>query len=328
MKSLMGRDLRMCILLLSIVYTYIVTWLSLNLLDIRINRWIHGIIFFAQGIAVYAAASLAGPQSTVPLCISLGATYTAVIIYAKHLQINVKRELMQNLENEQLEVQASAIEAMREQRHDILNELAIISSYVQMGMPGKAKEALDFLAAKLADKYNYSELPKDAWLSMINQKQQLAALLDIELTICLEADSPSDFNEQRLLPKAVALLLDNAFDAVSREPHPKVELIWKQVGHCRILSVENNGPLIPADELDRLFEYGYSSKPGPNRGWGLPLCRCIAAELGGGLSVRSSPYSTKFIFMLVGKGQEAFAEVAAARDGVEEWQSPVGSTNR
>ncbi|NMB24654.1 MAG: hypothetical protein GX986_03890 [Firmicutes bacterium] len=295
-------------------YIYIITWLAFRLLDIAIDPWILGVLFCAQGVVVTAIATYTELQNTAHLCISLGAAYTTMIIYSKLLQNNVRAELMQSLQKEQLEIQESAIEAMREQRHEILNDLAVISSYMQLGMFSKARQALDFLTAKLADRYNYSELPKDAWLSMIQQKQQQANLMDIELVIRLETDSPSDFNEQRLLPKVATLLLDNAFEAVSTEPNPRVEFIWRYVGHYRILSVENNGPAIPTDELDKLFEYGYSSKPGPNRGWGLPLCKRIAIELGGSLSVRTSVHSTKFIFLLVDRGQEAFAEVAVTRE--------------
>ena len=107
---------------------------------------------------------------------------------------------------------------MREQRHEIINDLAVISAYLQTDMYDKALQSVEFLAAKLADKYNYAELPKDAWLSTITVKKQRAAT-SASSSLRRWAESPTNFNEQRLLP-AAAILLDNAFEAVRREQHP------------------------------------------------------------------------------------------------------------
>ena len=296
------------------VYIYLITWLAFRLLDIAIDPLTLTLLSVALETVIIVASTWMGLTNTANLRISLGAASTIMIIYSKRLHASIRTKALLESQQERLDIRENAIEAMREQRHEILNDLAVVSAYMQMGMPSKARQAVDFLAAKLADKYNYSELPKDAWLSMIGRKQRRAAQLGIELAIHLEAETPTDFNEQRLLPKVAALLLDNAFDAVNRDAEPRIELVWRHVGQNRLLSVENNGPIIPSDRLDRLFEYGYSSKSGPDRGWGLTICKRIAAELGGKLSVRTSAKSTKFILLLIRKELQGLAEAAATRE--------------
>jgi len=245
------------------------------------------------------------------LCVCLGASPLVVIIHLKRIQNEVKDQTLLELQQERIAVQENALEAMRELRHEITNELALVSAYIQMGMGDRALESVEFIAARLADRYNYVVLPKDAWLATINAKQQQASRLGVQLITFIEADDPTNFNEQRLLPKVAANLLDNAFEAVASIENPQVVFIWKRVGQGRLLSVRNNGPAISPCEADKLFDYGYSSKPGENKGWGLSICKRIAAELGGELSVSSNLEMTDFTLFLPAKFQEYLAEAAA-----------------
>ena len=248
------------------------------------------------------------------LCMSLTILPIVTIMYFRRLQTISRDRVLLEAQEEQLAVQENAIEAMREQRHEIINELTLVSNYVQMGMDHKALKSIDFIAALLADRYNYVALPKDAWMATINAKQQHASRLGIQLVTFIEAEAPTNLNEQRLLPKVAANLLDNAFEAVRHTIKPQVILLWKQVDHHRILSVRNNGPAIPPDEQDRVFDYGYSSKEGHNKGWGLAICKRIAAELGGELHVSSNAKMTEFAFFLPSKCQDYQAEAAASQE--------------
>lgn len=248
------------------------------------------------------------------LWICLGALLLIVIIHLKHFQANAKNQSFLELQQERIAVQENALESMRELRHEITNELTLVSAYIQMGMNDKALQSLEFIAARLADRYNYVALPKDAWLATINAKQQQASRLGIQLITFIEADDPTTLNEQRLLPKVAANLLDNAFEAVTSTDDPQVVFIWKQVDQGRLLSVRNNGPVIPPSEAEKLFDYGYSSKPGENKGWGLSICKRIAAELGGKLSVTSNQEMTDFTLFLPAKCQEYLAEAATTSE--------------
>ncbi|MFB3818286.1 MAG: PAS domain-containing sensor histidine kinase [Candidatus Methylomirabilales bacterium] len=90
-----------------------------------------------------------------------------------------------------------------------------------------------------------------------------------------------------LLSEALAQLLRNALEA---SPATGPVLLRAECGADGglALGVEDRGPGIPPEELDRVFQLYYSTKPdGP--GVGLPLARGIARLHGGHLRLESRP---------------------------------------
>lgn len=209
----------------------------------------------------------------------------------KVLQYHVKRST----------VQEAALRTLREERHELLNELTLISTYVEMGKREEALSSIAFSAAKLSDRHNYSTLPADAWTTVLQIKAAEAERLGIHFSLDLQAEPPEHFHEQRLLPKVIMNLLDNAFAAVAKQEEKLVKLHWSMDGQGqRVLSVSNNGPEISPLEGKRIFRGGVTSKEDPSghHGWGLVICNRIAEELGGSLTYTSSPELTTFTLTL------------------------------
>lgn len=209
----------------------------------------------------------------------------------KSLQYHVKQHA----------IQKSAIKTLREERHDFINELTLISTYLQMGKIDEAMKCINYSSAKLADRNNYATLPRDAWLTVLDLKQNEAKQRNIDFQVDVRAEAPSYFKEQRLLPKVIINLVDNAFNAVSTRANPQVTLSWScnEAGE-RILAVSNNGPAISAIDGRMMFRGGVTTKKdhSGNHGWGLVICRDIAKELGGSLTYDSSPQKTSFMLTL------------------------------
>lgn len=198
-------------------------------------------------------------------------------------------------------VQDAALRTLREERHDLLNELTLISTYVQMGKSEEALTSIAYSAAKLSDRYNYATLPADAWTTVIELKQAEAERRGIDFSVDLQIIPPQSFTEQRLLPKVIMNLVDNAFSAVNKQKNPRVTLTWLQNSQGeRLLTVTNNGPAINPWDGQMIFSGGVTSKSDPlgNHGWGLAICTQIACELGASLDYESSPEQTSFIFTL------------------------------
>ena len=204
-------------------------------------------------------------------------------------------------------LQSYALRVLREERHDFLNELTLISSYVQMERWQDAQDCIAYAAASLSDRYNYATLPPDAWLTVLEFKQKEAQQRHIEFDVQILVDPPTDFAERRLLPKLIINLVDNAFTAASKAPNPKVQLCWyEQPNGIRTLLVMNNGAPIPLHQARQIFQGGFTSKKDKagNNGWGLVICKRIAEELGGDLTFESSLEQTKFILTLPTPGAQ------------------------
>ena len=242
--------------------------------------------------ALFGNLFLGGCLFTLPLALIAVHQYiTKEIQTGKSLQYHAKQHA----------VQKSAIKTLREERHEFINELTLISTYLQMGKIKEAMTCIDYSSAKLADRNNYATLPQDAWLTVLELKQTEARHRQIDFQVDVQADAPYCFTEQRLLPKLIINLVDNAFNAVSMRSNPRVTLTWSfgPTGE-RILTVTNNGPEISPWDGKMMFRGGVTTKndSSGNHGWGLVICRDIARELEGSLTYNSSPEETSFILTL------------------------------
>lgn len=190
-----------------------------------------------------------------------------------------------------------AVMIMRAQRHDMINDLTLASTYLQMNRIEDAEQCIAVIAADLSDRYNYATLPKDAWYQVIAAKSDIARSQGVDFRYRLDAPMPDDFHQRRLLPKLVGNLLDNAIDAVAGTENPWISLEWSRTEAGTVLRVSNSGSEIPLELRSKLFEPGLSTK-GNNRGFGLTICRKIANELGASLTVESNSEATTFTLTL------------------------------
>lgn len=94
-----------------------------------------------------------------------------------------------------------------------------------------------------------------------------------------------------LLTRAVRNLLDNAIKA---SPHGGTVCFQAQrIGAMTLLLIQDEGPGIEQDEIERIFEPFYQIEkartPGDSHGLGLAICRRIVRAHGGEVTVRSQP---------------------------------------
>ena len=131
---------------------------------------------------------------------------------------------------------------------------------------------------------------------------------DVRLDVSASAGVPEVRADPLVLRRILENLIGNAVDAArAGDGHVKVNLAPAGNGERVRIEVEDDGPGLAPDELDRVFEDFFTTKPG-GTGLGLSVARRLASDLGGSLKVVSVP----------GEGSRFSLELPAASKGSAE----------
>jgi two-component system heavy metal sensor histidine kinase CusS len=132
-----------------------------------------------------------------------------------------------------------------------------------------------------------------------------AALEDAGLGCRVEGDAAGDF-DAALFKRALSNLIGNATRYATAGSALRVGIERSRSGLVR-LWVANEGPVIPADRLPRLFDRFYRAEPAPRRahgadhlGLGLSIVDAIARMHGGAPFARSDVAQTRIGLTLTG----------------------------
>jgi len=248
----------------------------------------------------------------------------------------LQREML--LRNEHLEVVASVVAGVA---HELNNPLALLVGHATLlkrkagegplaDRAEKLMQAADrcsrivrnFLA--LARRHPPEREPVDLG-RLVRETLEILAygfrVDGIEVEIDLPADLPRlPAADRDRLRQVLVNLAINAHHALRQTTGRKRRLsVRAQVDpQARVvrLVLEDNGPGIPADLRERIFEPFFSTKPaGEGTGLGLPLCRTIVQDHGGELRVEDAP----------GGGARFVVELPFAPAGVEATPSAPGA---
>jgi signal transduction histidine kinase len=115
----------------------------------------------------------------------------------------------------------------------------------------------------------------------------------VHLTLNVEKDLPPVYGFGGELNQIWANLIDNAIDAVSEGG--RVELAAARVRNKVVVSVIDDGPGVPPDIRDRIFDPFFSTKPaGHGMGLGLDIVRRLILRHNGVIELDSQPGRTQF----------------------------------
>ncbi len=203
-------------------------------------------------------------------------------------QISYFEQKERLIEEEKAAILQEAIGLMQENRNDVLNSLAVVNSYLELGKYAQAQEHLDFIVADQRDKFEYNSniFTNDPWETVIKSKQAEALAKDILFSIDLEACPPENKVTKRLVARIMANLVEKAFHAVGRISNPQVNLRWYR-------NVEN--VLEVSSNCDPAIQENTGTED-----WNLLICHKLAAEVGGSLTVEFTKLTTVYRFSYQG----------------------------
>lgn len=140
----------------------------------------------------------------------------------------------------------------------------------------------------------------EAIAAILKDKQDPIAERKARVLVALPENLPPVFADPAHTREVLGILIENAI-AHSDLSAPVVSVTATEKRHEILIAVENNGPAIPADDLEHIFEqYWRSGSPGHSEGAGFPLyiAHALTERMGGRMWFSSTPDSTNFTVAL------------------------------
>lgn len=120
------------------------------------------------------------------------------------------------------------------------------------------------------------------------------------------------------LRQAIENLVRNACEAMDGQPGSLLRLGVERSGPMAVVRVEDNGPGIPPERLDGIFQPFVSSK-GKGMGLGLSICKEIVEGHGGRIEVQSEPGAGTVFTLLLPLYEEPVGATGPAEGGRSAW---------
>ena len=211
------------------------------------------------------------------------------------------------------------LDALRAQAHEFANKLHTISGLIELGFHDRAvaliksstdaqQELIDDLPLRIGD---------PALAALLVGKASVAAERGISLRVSpssrLQPHGELSGGLSADLVTIVGNLIENAFDATEGRPERTVDVdVSEEAGGVRI-QIRDTGPGVPLDDVDRIFESGFTTRPDAqgSHGVGLALVRRAVERWDGEVTVGSDDGAV-FEVWLPAVRLPASARVAAA----------------
>lgn len=195
-------------------------------------------------------------------------------------------------------------DTLRSQTHEYSNKLHTIAGLIQLGAND---EALTLIGSEVSDHQALIQLLLEAvpdpvlagcLLGKYNRAREMGLSLLIDPDSRM-AELPESLPRDQLV-SVVGNLIDNALEA-TRLAHPnggQVQLSMTDLGHDLIFEVGDQGPGIPDEQRERIFEKGVTTKSEANHGIGLHLVRSFVARWGGSVTLEVQQSGSRFTLYL------------------------------
>ena len=159
-------------------------------------------------------------------------------------------------------------------------------------------------AKVVQDLRSFIKEPQNTSKGMVNLRENIATVLtifnyelkrniDVEFTV---PDSLSLLGFDIKLFQLWSNIIKNAIEAMDdKKERGKLKINGKKTKNGIEISIENNGPLIPEQIQQKIFEKYFTTKSGQNgSGWGLSIVKNVLVMHNATISLNSTSVSTTF----------------------------------
>ncbi|MBU3136350.1 GHKL domain-containing protein [Clostridium gasigenes] len=194
------------------------------------------------------------------------------------------------LQNKYNPILIDIVEETRRKQHDFKNHLNTINAIVEIASEKELKHELKKYIT--SSKYLNKSIEDIMYIdnivikAIIYNKLCEADRLNIKLLVNVKNDSLENSLNDYEISDILNNLLDNAFEAAIDSTNDKVVILnICTKGSTNIIEVRNSGITINLDNIKSIFERGFSTKKGKNRGYGLYNIKKIAEKNGGNVQL-------------------------------------------
>ncbi len=182
--------------------------------------------------------------------------------------------------------------ALRAQEHEFTNRLHVIAGLMDLGEFDEASRFVTNVAHShlVSAEDLRARIAPPAVAALLLAKLSVAAEREVDVVITPTSHLEVPGSDAQNLMTIVGNLIDNAIEAVAAQPAPRTITVHLQAEEEILILVSDNGPGIPAETIDEIFEDGYSTKSPrghARRGLGLALVQRLVHREGGTVTARS-----------------------------------------
>lgn len=212
--------------------------------------------------------------------------------YANMIVLSDRSFHMLNETNRQLE---KLNNTLRSQRHDFMNHLQVVYSLIELDEFGDAKDYIERVYSDIQKVNRALRTNNPAVNALIQAKiihaEKLGAQPEVNITTQLAQMNIPAWEFCRVLGN----LIDNAIYAL-QGIHTERKLYIELFEDIKMYGfrISNNGPAIPPDIIDKIFDSGFTTKGEHGEGMGLVITRDTLQQYGGSISVSSCEKLTEF----------------------------------
>lgn len=213
---------------------------------------------------------------------------SAVVFFAK---INSK-----NKEVESLNIQYNEkITELKKLKHDYGSEISSLYGLYQL----KRYDRMGVILKEIVDRYQSMSVPislERRGNPIVSSVLHSASNAGVNVITIDEADYDEISLSDNELLKVVSNIVSNAVEALKGTQSPTIKYKSYNTYEAIVINIINNGPKIPDDLKEKLFQAGFStkSKNDGERGFGLSIVKDLIIKCGGKINVYSNDEYTHF----------------------------------
>lgn len=196
---------------------------------------------------------------------------------------------------------------LRSQRHDFMNHLQVVYSLMELE---DYKEAQDYIQRVYGDIQKVNRALRTG-IPAVNALIQAKLISAEKNGITVHINITTSLNKL-IIPawefcRILGNLIDNSIFALGEgdeNQHKELCVELYEDFHTHGFRIRNNGPIIPQEIIDRVFDSGFTTKKEKGEGMGLAITKEILQQYHGDIRVYSSDEFTEFVGILPKAGEQ------------------------